>query len=260
MPALSSRLVLGLVLLCAPLAARADRVTVFAAASLKDAMDEIAPAFEATTGHEVAVSLAGSSALARQIGEGAPAGVFISANGDWMNVLEAHGRLVKESRRDLLGNRLVLVGPVSASAEPSADVPGITREFDLKARLGDGRLAMALVEAVPAGIYGKAALESLGFWDRLVDRVAQADNVRAALALVALGEAPLGVVYVTDARAEPRVTVVATFPEDSHPPIVYPAAAVAGAGEADLAFLDFLSGPEASDAFTRQGFTVIERK
>ncbi|WP_375690778.1 molybdate ABC transporter substrate-binding protein [Pseudooceanicola sp. LIPI14-2-Ac024] len=241
------------VALVLPMAAHADRVTVFAAASLKDAMDDIAPAFEAETGHEVVVSLAGSSALARQINEGAPAQVFISANSDWMDVLEANGKLAPESRRPLLGNRLVLV-----AHDPEVPERDITRDFDIGALLGDGQLAMALVEAVPAGIYGKAALESLGVWEALVPRVAQADNVRAALALVATGEAPLGIVYATDAMAEPKVHVVGRFPADSHPPIVYPAAAMADPGEAALAFLQFLGGEEAAAIFISKGFEVLE--
>ncbi|WP_092864532.1 molybdate ABC transporter substrate-binding protein [Albimonas pacifica] len=233
-------------------AARAGEVTVFAAASLKNAMDEIAAAFAEETGDEARISLAGSSALARQIQQGAPAEVFVSANSEWMDRLEADGLLAAGARVDLLRNALVLVahGP---DAAPLALAPGL----DLAGILGEDRLAMALVEAVPAGIYGKAALESLGLWEAVAPRVAQTDNVRAALALVAAGEAPLGVVYATDAAAEPDVSVVATFPEDSHPPIVYPAALLTGAGETAAGFLAFLQGPRARAAFERQGFAVI---
>ncbi len=226
--------------------ALADRITVFAAASLKTAMDRLAALYEDATGGRVTVALAGSSALARQIQQGAPADVFVSANADWMDRLEADGLLVPGSRRDLLGNRLVLVAPDGAAPLDPADLP---------AALGEGRLAMALVEAVPAGIYGRAALESLGLWQALGPRVAQADNVRAALALVATGAAPYGVVYATDAAAEPRVEVVATFPDDSHPPIVYPAALVGEGGAEAAAFLDWLGEGEAGAVFADLGFT-----
>lgn len=225
--------------------ALAAEITVFAAASLKTAMDRLAPAWEAATGDRVTVALAGSSALARQIQRGAPADVFVSANVDWMDLLEAEGLIAAESRRDLLGNRLALVARAPARPLDPADLPQA---------LGQGRLAMALVEAVPAGIYGRAALEALGLWEELAPRVAQADNVRAALALVATGAAPFGIVYATDAAAEPRVSAVATFPEGSHPPIVYPAALVAGADPAAAAFLDWLAGPEAGAVFADLGF------
>lgn len=241
---------LALALAAAAPMARAGETTVFAAASLKNAMDEIAAAFAAETGDTARVSLAASSALARQIQQGAPAEVFVSANTAWMDRLEADGLLVEGTRVDLLRNTLVLVAP-------GADAAAVALS-DLGALIGEGRLAMALVEAVPAGIYGKAALESLGQWQALAPRVAQTDNVRAALALVAAGEAPLGVVYATDAVAEDRVSVVATFPEDSHPPIVYPVARLAGPeNPAADRFLAFLQGPAARAAFERQGFAVI---
>nr|WP_244641018.1 molybdate ABC transporter substrate-binding protein [Allosediminivita pacifica] len=235
-----------------PQVAAAETVTVFAAASLKTAMDGIAPLFEEATGHELSVSLAGSSVLARQIQQGAPADVYLSANTEWMDVLEEDGLLAEGSRVDLLSNTLVLVAP--APAEPVEIGP----DADLAGMLGEGRLAMAMVASVPAGIYGKAALESLGLWDDVAPQVAQADNVRAALALVALGEAPLGVVYGTDAHAEPRVGVVGTFPEDSHAPITYPVARIAGQEGAGIdAFLQFLQGPEAAEVFEGQGFVRL---
>ena len=243
------------VALAAPVPAAADRITVFAAASMTNALADIEAGFEAATGHDVAISLAGSSALARQIQQGAPADVFISASADWMDAIEADGLIEPGSRFDLLGNTLVLVAH-GAGARPVDIAPG----FDLAGLLGEGRLAMALVDAVPAGVYGKAALESLGVWPSVEPRVAQTDNVRAALALVATGEAPFAVVYATDAAAEDAVTVVGTFPPDSHPPIVYPAADLANRdGEAENAFLDYLRGPEARAAFERQGFTVLAR-
>ena len=231
----------------------ADRITVFAAASLKNAMDEIAAGFERQTGHAVAVSLAGSSALARQIRHGAPADLFISANPGWMDALAREGLIDPASRFDLLGNRLVLAAH-GRGAPPVEVAPGL----DIAAMLGGGRLAMALVEAAPAGIYGKAALEWLGAWEAAAPRVAQADNARAALALVSSGEAPLGIVYATDAAADDNVTVVGAFPAGAHPPIVYPAAAVAASGNPlNRRFLAWLRGPAARQAFERQGFVPL---
>lgn len=229
--------------------ASAQEITVFAAASLKDAMEEIVSDFAQDSGSRVSLSLAGSSALARQIQQGAPADVFISANLAWMDTLDAEGLIDPESRFDLAANSLVLV------AHDSAAPVDLTADTDLAGLIGEGKLAMALVDAVPAGIYGKAALETLGLWDSVAPNVAQADNVRAALALVALGEAPYGIVYATDAVAEPGVTVVGTFPADSHPPIIYPAAAVAGRDNPLAAkLLDFLRSAPAQDALARQGF------
>lgn len=234
--------------------AAADDLVVFAAASLKNAMDDVAQAWSAETGGAVAVAYAGSSALARQIQQGAPADVYLSANPDWMDALEADGLVDAETRRDLLGNRLVLVAH-GDDAAPVAIAPG----FDLARLLGDGRLAMALVDAVPAGIYGRAALESLGIWNEVAPKVAQGDNVRVALALVARGEAPYGIVYATDAAAEDDVTVVGTFPADSHPPIIYPAARVTDSDHPDAApFLDHLSSDAARALFERHGFTVLD--
>ena len=230
----------------------ADGITVFAAASLKNAMDEVSAAFERETGHAAAVSLAGSSALARQIQHGAPADIFISANPGWMDALERDGLIDPETRFDLLRNAIVLIahGRDAAKVEigPSMDIAGM---------LGEGRLAMTLVDAVPAGIYGKAALESLGVWEAVAPKVAQADNVRAALALVSSGEAPLGIVYATDAAADDNVTVLGAFPADTHPPIVYPAAAVAASrNPLNPRFLAWLRGPAARTAFERHGFVA----
>jgi molybdate transport system substrate-binding protein len=231
----------------------AEQITVFAAASMTNAMAEVEERFEAATGHEVVVSLAASSALARQIQQGAPADVFISANPDWMDVVEGDGLVEPDSRFDLLNNTIVLIahGTDAAAVEMGPDL-------DLAGLLDGGRLVMALVEAVPAGIYGKAALESLGLWSVVAPSVAQADNVRAALALVARGEAPYGIVYATDAVAEEQVSVVATFPAETHPPIVYPAAVVAGRDSPLVEqFMAYLRGPEARAAFERQGFVFI---
>jgi molybdate transport system substrate-binding protein len=236
-----------------PTFAAAEEITVFAAASLTNAMTEIEERFEAAAGIDLVVSLAGSSTLARQIQLGAPADIFISANEAWMDALEADGLIEDGTRFDLLSSSIVLIAHGSGR-EPVAIGPGL----DLEKLLGGGKLAMALVDSVPAGIYGKASLETLGIWDGIAADVAQSDNVRAALALVATGEAPYGIVYATDAVAQDRVSVVGTFPADSHPPIIYPAAGLANRDAPDAAkFLEFLKGPEARDAFERQGFVVL---
>jgi len=237
--------ILATTLLATP--AVADRVTVFAASSLKNALQEVADGFNAATGHDAVLSLAGSSALARQIQMGAPADVFISANVAWMDAVQAESLVNADSRIDLIGNRLVLIGPHPATVE-------ISPALDLAKLLGDGHLSMALVQAVPAGIYGKAALEHLGLWDSVAPRVAQADNARAALALVSLGQAPLGVVYATDAQADARVHVLGQFPADSHPRVTYPAAAATSAGAAAHDFLAYLQGDAAQAIFARHGF------
>ncbi len=231
----------------------ADEIMVFAAASLTNAMTEIEARFEGLSGHDVIVSLAGSSVLSRQIWQGAPADVFISANPGWMDVLEQEGLIEAGGRFDLLGNSLVLVASNPKAAEVEIG-PGL----DLSGLLGGGWLAMALVEAVPAGIYGKAALESLGLWSGIETQLAQTDNVRTALRLVSSGEAPYGIVYATDAAAEGNVTLVGTFPAGTHPPIVYPAADLANRDtEAEGLFLDYLQSPEAREIFERQGFVVV---
>jgi molybdate transport system substrate-binding protein len=231
-------------------------VLVFAAASLKNALDEIAAGLGRETGDKVTVAYAASSALARQIEQGAPADLFVSADLDWMDYLEQRGLIAKASRRNLLGNRLVLIAPKESGLGEVRIAPGL----DLAGLLNGGRLAMADVRAVPAGKYGKAALEKLGAWRGVESRLAQAENVRAALALVSRGEAPLGIVYRTDAAADPRVRIVGVFPEDAHPPIIYPVALTAtGAGKtAAAAFLAHLRGSAAKAAFERQGFTMLD--
>lgn len=235
----------------APALVRAEQITVFAAASLRTALEEIAADWQANSGHRAVMSFAGSAVLARQIAAGAPADVFLSANAAWMDWLEGQGRIDSTSRADLLGNRLVLIGPAGAAPVTlSPDLP-------LVQMLDGGRLAMALTEAVPAGIYGKAALAHFGLWDAVQPHVAQADNVRAALAYVATGAAPLGVVYASDALAEPRVAIIAQFPPQSHPMIRYPAARVAGSGSVASAFLDHLRSAPARAAFARNGFEVL---
>ena len=193
--------------------------------------------------------------MAKQIEAGAPADLFVSADLDWMDYVAERGLIRLETRLNLLTNRLVLVAPKDAKTEINL-APGL----DLRAALGDGRLAMANIDAVPAGKYGRSALEKLGAWAGVKERVAQADNVRAALLLVARGEAPLGIVYRTDAAAEPNVRIVATFAEDLHPLIVYPAALTRETRNADAAaLLAFLRGPAARQSFERQGFAVLGR-
>lgn len=246
-------LALTLVLPARPALAQSAPVTVFAAASLSTALDAIAADWRATTGKALTLSYAASSALARQIEQGAPADAVLTADLDWMDWLAQRGLIVSQSRQTLLGNRLVLVAPAGSTVKLD-----VAAGFPLAAALGDGRLAMADVTAVPAGRYGRAALESLGVWPTVVNRVAQAENVRAALLLVSRGEAPLGIVYQTDAAADPKVTVVGMFPSDSHPPILYPMALTATSRNPDAAaFLDHLRGPAARRVFEAQGFAVL---
>jgi molybdate transport system substrate-binding protein len=237
-----------------PLAsAAAEDLLVSAAASLQDALDGVVAIWPGDAA--IAASYASSSTLARQIEQGAPADLFISANPEWMDYLAERGLVRAGSRADLLGNDLVLVAPAAAGARPLAIAPG----FDLVGVLGDGRLAMGDPDHVPAGIYGRAALESLGVWQQIAPRLARADNVRAALALVARGEAPLGIVYGSDAMAEPGVRVVDTFPESSHPPIIYPVAVPAGSRHPAAATLvEFLESATAAAIFARFGFTLLE--
>lgn len=236
-------------LLLSPLAL-ADKVTVFAAASLQEALEEVAKPFEERTGHSVVTSFAGSSALARQIQSGAPADLFISADPDWADYVEQRGLVVAGSRRNLVRNELVLVAPANSKIDMKL-VPGV----DIAGALGGKRLALGDPEVVPAGKYARAALTRLGAWPALADRIAPAENVRAVLALVARAEAPLGVVYRTDAMAERAVRIVDRFPPDSHPPIVYAVLRVKrGASSASQAFEDHLVSPEAMAIFTRLGF------
>jgi molybdate transport system substrate-binding protein len=235
-----------------PARAQNQGAVVFAAASLKNALDAVNEAWRRETGKSVRISYAASSALARQIEQGAPAHIFVSADTDWMDYLDGRGLIDRATRGDLLGNRLVLISP-AAAARPLEPTPG----FDLAGALGDGRLAMANVDAVPAGKYGKAALEKLGVWTKVAPRVAQTENVRAALLLVSRGEAPLGIVYRTDAIVDANVRIVGTFPNDTHPPIIYPIALTSGATHPDAAaFLAFVRSPTARAIFEAQGFLV----
>jgi molybdate transport system substrate-binding protein len=232
--------------------AQAADITVFAAASLKNALDDAAKKYEAKTGDKVVVSYAASSALAKQIEQAAPADIFFSADLDWMDYLEQKKLINPASRHTLLGNTLVLIAPEDSTVSLT-----IEKNFPLLQALGpDGKLAMASVDSVPAGKYGKAALTYLGVWDQVAPRVAQAENVRAALTFVARGEVPLGIVYGTDAKSEPAVKVVGTFPENSHPKILYPVALTSSAKPEARKFLEFLLSSEAAPAFEAQGFSI----
>jgi molybdate transport system substrate-binding protein len=245
-------LVLAWVLSLQP--AMAASVLVFGAASLKEALDEQAKQFEAATGHRVVVAYGASNTLARQIASGAPADVFISADVDWMGDVDRRGLTMRGSRVDLLRNALVLVAPASSGSTLKIG-PG----FPLAAELGQGRLAMANPDSVPAGKYGKAALEHLGVWSGVERRVARAENVRAALALVSRGEAPFGIVYATDARADKGVRMMDTFPATSHPPIVYPAAVLASSrSPAAQPLLDYLRSAPARRVWEQYGFSAAQ--
>ncbi len=235
--------------------ARADDkpLVIFAAASLKNALDEIAGDWVASNHTKPVISYAASGPLAKQIEAGAPADIFVSADLDWMDYVQKKSLILERSRLTLLGNKLVLIAPRTSSATLSL-VPGA----NLAALLGEGRLAIGEPSSVPAGKYGKHALEKLGLWDQVQGKLAMADSVRSALLLIGRGEAAAGIVYQTDAAADANVRIVATFPDDSHPPIVYPVAVVAAStNQQAQPFLDFLRTPQARTAFERQGFNVI---
>lgn len=229
---------------------------VFAAASLKNALDEIAADWARTTGRPAArISYAASSALARQIEGGAPAALFISADLDWMDYVAGKDLIRADTRVNLLGNKIVLIAPRDSKAAID-----LKQGIDVAKALAGGRLAMANVASVPAGKYGKAALEKLGAWDGVKDRIAQAENVRAALLLVSRGEATLGIVYATDAAADPNVRIIAEFPAGSHPPVIYPAAILKSANSPDgTAFFDYLKTAKARPSWEKQGFTVLPK-
>jgi len=233
--------------------AQGKELVVFAAASLKTALDAINERFEHDTARKVTVSYAASSALAKQIASGAPADIFISADLDWMDFAESKKLIREGTRFNLLTNKLVLIAPADSRLSIV-----IGKNFPLAAALGDGRLAMADPSAVPAGKYGKASLEALGVWASVASKIAPAENVRAALLYVARGETPLGIVYQTDAAAERRVKIVGTFPDDTHPPIIYPAAITASSSDPDAAaYLAYLKSPAARSTFESQGFAVL---
>ena len=236
-----------------PARAQGGDLVVFAAASLKNALDAVNAQWQKETGKKAIISYAASSALAKQIEQGAPAQMFISADLDWMDYVAQKNLIKPDTRSNLLGNRIVLIAPKD-KAQPIEIKAG----FDLAKVLGDGRLAMANVDAVPAGKYGKAALEKLGVWASVSGKVAQAENVRAALLLVSRGEAPAGIVYQTDAAADANVKVIGVFPEDTHPRIIYPIALTANADHPDAAaFLAYIKSAKVKPVFEAQGFTVL---
>jgi molybdate transport system substrate-binding protein len=239
---------------CSPAAKEPQPLVVLAAASLQEALQAEADAW-AQQGHPRPVlAFAASSALARQVESGAPADLFLSADEEWMDAVQHAGDLRRDTRRDLLGNSLVLIAPTASAAKVD-----LVRPASLAAALGNGRLAMADPDAVPAGKYGKAALEHLRLWDGLGDQVVRAENVRAALALVESGEAPLGIVYATDAAASDKVRVLATFPAGSHPPIRYPVAVLAASkNDQATGFEQFLASPQGQAIFARYGFGRAE--
>ena len=228
-------------------------ILVFGAASLKDALDHANARYERGTGRKVVVSYAASSALAKQIENGAPADIFISADLDWMDYLDQRHLIKANTRFNFLGNKLVLV----ARAD-SAVALTIAPNFPLAQALGNGRLAIADPAAVPAGKYGKAALEALGVWDSVVNKLAPAQDVRTTLAFVSRGEVPLGIVYQTDAAADKGVKIVGEFPPSTHPPIIYPLAVTANStNPTTTAYVDFLRSSAARPAFEKQGFVVL---
>jgi len=239
-------------LLFMPSMSRAADITVFAAASLTDSLGQIGKDYEQKTGHTVAISFAASSALAHQIEHAKGADMFFSADADWMDYLDQRGLIARETRRSLLGNHLVLIAP-----HPTKVLLNIAPHFGLLAALHGGRLALADPEAVPAGKYARAALTTLGIWNDVAGVLAPAENVRAALAYVARGEAPLGIVYSTDALADRRVRVVATFPDDTHPPILYPVALTKEARPLARDLLRYLESPPGLAVFQKTGFTIL---
>jgi molybdate transport system substrate-binding protein len=246
-------LLAALLVLGAPAVAQAADVTVFAAASLSDALKDVGAAYQKKTGHTAVFSFAASSALAKQIEAASYADMFISADLDWMDYLDNRGLIAHDTRHNLLGNKLVLIAPSDSKAAIK-----IAPHFDILGALNGGRLAVADPDSVPAGKYARSALTYLGVWNAVVDHLAQAENVRVALAYVARGETPLGIVYTTDAMSEPKVRIVDTFPENTHAPILYPVALTKEAKPAAREFLDFLSGPEAQAIFVKDGFEVLK--
>jgi molybdate transport system substrate-binding protein len=238
-----------------PYAAKAQdkTITVFAAASMKNALDDVDAAFTKQTGIKVVASYDASSALMKQIEGGAPADVFVSADLKWMDYGSQKKLIKDDTRVNLLGNTLVLIAPKDSKIDKVTIAPG----FDLAKLAGDGRIATGDVKAVPVGLYAQAALEKLGVWSAVEPKMAMTANVRAALVLVARGEAPLGIVYSTDAKVEPGVKVVGVFPDDSHDPIVYPVAATTGAKAEVTPYLAFLRSQAAKTIFESYGFAVL---
>jgi molybdate transport system substrate-binding protein len=236
-----------------PLVAQ-EQITVFAAASLKNALDDTNAAFTKATGIKVVASYEASSALARQIEQGAPADVFISADLRWMNYVAERKLINPDTRVNLLGNKLVLIAPADSKLDPVT----IDQGFDIAKLAGDGRIAVADVKAVPAGLYAKAALEKLGAWTTAEPKLAQAENVRATLAFVARGETPIGIVYETDAKIEPKVKTIGVFPDNSYPPVTYPVAATVTAKKTTIGqYFNFLRTADAKTIFEKYGFSYL---
>jgi molybdate transport system substrate-binding protein len=258
------RILLGLGLLCLTISAslpaaeaqqtQQPQILVFAAASLTDAIQEISAAYEKTAHVKVKSSFDSSSVLARQIEAGAPADGFFSADTAWMDYLQSRDLIQPGSRKNVLGNRLVLIAPAQSQIQLK-----IAPHFPLAAALGNGRLATGDPDSVPVGRYARSALTTLGVWDEIAPRLARAENVRVALLYVARGEAPLGIVYASDALADKSVRVVDTFPADTHEPIVYPIALTKAAKSQAVGFVAFLTGPHGHDIFVKYGFTVLAR-
>jgi molybdate transport system substrate-binding protein len=239
-----------------PLAAQEKPLMVFAAASLKNALDDANAAFSKTSGVKVVASYAASSALAKQIEQGAPVDLFISADLQWMDYVAERKLIKPDSRVNLLGNKLVLIAP----KDSKLDSITIANGFDIAKLAGDGRIAVADVKAVPAGLYAKAALQSLSAWAAAEPKLAQAENVRTTLAFVARGETPIGIVYETDAKIEPKVKIIGVFPEGSYPPVTYPVAArAATTNAAATRYLEFLRSGAAKAIFERYGFSFLIR-
>ena len=239
----------------APLSAFAQdkSLTVFAAASMKNALDDVDTAYTAKTGVKIIASYAASSALAKQIEQGAPADVFVSADTDWMDYATSKKAINETTRLNLLGNSIVLIAPKDSAISDVA----IGQGFDLSKLAGAGKIATGDVSAVPVGKYAKAALEKLGAWDAAAPKFAMAESVRAALTLVARQEAVLGIVYSTDAKVEPGVKIVGAFPANSHPPIIYPVAATMTAKADAAAYLAFLRTSAAKAIFEKYGFSFL---
>jgi molybdate transport system substrate-binding protein len=249
---LSTLLAVGVIALVGSVASASADVTLFAAASTTNVINDIAKAFAESGGGHVTPSFGSSSTLAKQIENGAPAALFLSADEQWMDYLAGKNLIVAGTRADLLGNSLVMIAPKASTLKVD-----IAPRFPLADLLGGGRLSVGDPAHVPAGLYAKAALDHLGVWDSVKDHLAIGEDVRAALAFVERGEAPLGIVYGTDAAISDKVKIAAVFPEDSHPPVSYPVALIAGKDNAEArAFLTFLEGPKAKAIFTKYGFTV----
>jgi molybdate transport system substrate-binding protein len=254
---LAAGLFAGTFALAPQLASAQDKtITVFAAASMKNALDDVNTVYTKATGVKVVSSYAASSALAKQIEGGAPADAFVSADLKWMDYVQEKKAIKSDTRVNLLGNKLVLIAPTDSKIGNVT----ISQGFDLAKLAGDGRIATGDVKAVPVGLYAKAALEKLGAWTAAEPKFATTDNVRAALLLVSRGEATLGIVYETDAKVDAGVKIIGIFPEGSHPPITYPVAATATAKPDVAGYLEFLRGKTARDIFEKYGFTVLTTK